>query len=189
MPPPLPLSSFRKKQLQMIVRAPHCKTLTPLSVRPTLQCIGSSLKTFFYPVPNGATMKLSAFPANFPRRRHQSCFHSKTAKAYFSCQGQMEMSNSRSNIVFFFKLFTKIVIWRGITTMSQCCQKSLKMQLIAIQFCDQFWSSCNIWHYLSLLHLATKKPRNLASHQWCRTYAAVSLYLDFCFLCTVWAGK
>ena len=83
----------------MIVRAPHCKTLTPLSVRPTLQCIGSSLKTFFYPVPNGATMKLSAFPANFPRRRHQSCFHSKTAKAYFSCQGQMEMSNSRSNIV------------------------------------------------------------------------------------------
>ena len=91
--------------------------------------------------------------------------------------------------LFFFKLFTKIVIWRGITTMSQCCQKCLKMQLIAIQFCDQFWSSCNIWHYLSLLHLATKKPRNLASHQWCRTYAAVSLYLDFCFLCTVWAGK
>ena len=65
---------------------------------------------------------------------------------------------------------------------NQWCKKCWKMQLITIQFCDQFWSSCNIWHYLSLLHLATKKPRNLASHQWCRTYAAVSLYLDFCFL-------
>ena len=102
-------------------------------------------------------MKLSAFPANFPRRRHQSCFHSKTAKAYFSCQGQTEMSNSRSNIVFFFKLFTKIVIWRGITTIYAMLSKMfLKRSSFAINI-DPV-AICDITYHCSI-----SPPRNLGA--------------------------